>query len=108
MQSLRRLKKIDFSDNSIFDKGIEGICPYIGANRKSRLATLKFSNNSVTDKGLKRLLKAIEVRENCLEAIYLTANNLTDEGAFFLHSWLQKQRMRDVEHNFNILIFDLT
>ena len=105
---MRRLQKMDFSANSIFDKGLEGICQHIGANRKSQLTTLKFSDNEVTDKGLKRLLGAIEKNVNKLEALHFASNELTDEGAFFLYNWLKKQRMRDVEHNLNIVTFDLS
>ena len=51
---------------------------------------------------------AIEQKENALESINLTSNEVSDQGCIFLNSWLKKQCTRDVQHSFNIAIFDLT
>lgn len=37
LASLRKLTKVDYSSNKIFDKGVSGICPLIGKNQKSVL-----------------------------------------------------------------------
>jgi len=50
LSSLREVRKIDYSNNGIFTKGIEGICQYIGGvYRKSDLESIKFNNNDITD-----------------------------------------------------------
>ena len=41
---LKRLKKIDYSNNGIFDKGIQSICPYIDDKHyKSHITALIFN-----------------------------------------------------------------
>lgn len=62
----------------------------------------------MTDAGLKRLLRAIEKRTNKLRDVGLVDNDITDDGAFSLYSWLKKQRTRDVPHSFEIVAFDLS
>ena len=49
---LRKLTKVDYSSNNIFDEGIYKICPYIGKNIKSVLRTIKFNQNEISDKGV--------------------------------------------------------
>ena len=84
-----------------------GISPTIGKNLKTKLREIRFSKNQVSDAGLKVLLAAIEAKNNAIEALYFDENELTNESSFAIQSWLKRQRLRYVEHNFNIVTFNI-
>ena len=108
ISTLRRVKKIDFSYNNIFDKGIKGICNYIGSSVKSVIQTIKFNNNEISDRGFRRLFTAIEKNVNTITELSFVENDLSDDGAFFLYNWLKQIRLRDVPHNLNLVQCDLS
>ena len=75
------LKRVDVSENSISDVGIQTICPYIGLNKKTSLKVINFSNNQITYVGLMSLFVAIKNKKNVIKELNFVANNLTDEAA---------------------------
>jgi len=82
LSSLREVRKINYSNNGIFSKGIEGICQYIGGvYRKSDLESIKFNSNDITDLGLTKLLEAIQNKPNKIKDLSFVSNNMTDEAA---------------------------
>ena len=100
---MRRVKKADFSYNNIFDKGIKGICNYIGGSVKSVIQSLKFNNNEISDPGFRRLFTALEKNVNTITELSFVENDLSDEGAFFLYNWLKRIRLINVPHNLNLV-----
>ena len=57
LKEQRRLKFLDFSSNSIFDRGIEGICPFIEDKHfKSHIEVIRFDKNDISDRGFKRFI----------------------------------------------------
>lgn len=98
---------IDYSNNGIFDKGLEGICPFISNKHfKSHLETLRLNQNDITDRGFKKLIQAIEAQPNEIQELGFIDNDLTDEGALFFYHWLKRHRMRDVAHSMQIIQCD--
>ena len=55
--------------------------------------------NEVTDKGLRKLLHAIETKENAFTEFRFVENAMTDDGAFYLYNWLKKIRAMNVPHS---------
>ena len=49
IQMLKKLRKVEYANNNIFDAGIAKICPIFGKNQKSELSIIKFNTNEVTD-----------------------------------------------------------
>ena len=45
LSPLMYLKRIDLSDNTITNHGVELICPFIGFNKKTALKVLNLSHN---------------------------------------------------------------
>ena len=80
----------------------------VGKNQKSEIKSLKFNQNEVTDKGLLALLKAIGKKENLIKELSFVQNQITDEGANIVCNWLQRQRMRKVANQMNIVTCDLS
>ena len=107
LKDQRRLKQIDYSNNGIFDRGIDGICPFIADKHfKSHIEVLKFNQNDITDHGFKKLISTIEMQPNAISELGFIDNDLTDDSAFFFYNWLKKHRMRDVRHSMNIVQCD--
>ena len=108
ISSLKRLTKIDYSENIITNRGLESICPQIGAHIKSVLSELNFNHNEISDRGLKKFLFALEKRQNTLTKLSFIENDITDDGGFYLYEWLKRFRTMNVSHNLNLVKFDLS
>ena len=108
IQMLKKLRKVEYANNNIFDAGIAKICPVFGKNQKSELSTIKFNTNEVTNEGLFAILKAIEKKDNAVSELSFTQNQISGEGSSFLCNWLKKQRTRNVQHNMNLVSCDLS
>ena len=108
LQELKRLKEVDFSGNNIFDKGLRGICPFIGSSYKSRIRIIRFNQNEISDDGFHKLLQAIEENVNTIRELSFSENQLTDSAAIYLCNFLKNIRMQDVEHSMNLVEVDLS
>ena len=60
LEQLRRLVKVDYSENMITDKGAESLAVALGHNRKTQIESILFNNNQLTKKGLKAILSKIK------------------------------------------------
>ena len=74
LEGLRKLTKIDYSNNNIFDHGISKIGLFLGRNVKSILRSIKFNQNQISDQGLTNLLQSIEKKHNCIMELSFIEN----------------------------------
>ena len=79
----------------------------MGDNYKA-IQKLKFKDNCVTDYGFRKLLQAIEKRDNKISELSFVENDLTDESGFFLYQWLKRLRMQDVGWSMNVIVCDIS
>ena len=66
LETLRRLKKIDYSDCCIFDKGLEGLYNFVGTSTNCIIDEIKFCENEITDIGFCRFFQAMDKGVNTI------------------------------------------
>ena len=99
---LRRLAKVDFSENLIADAGMVAVAGEIAGTRRPPFTSLRFNGNKVANEGAVALFMALKA-ENSVSEVGLAENALKEDFAAWLDAWLRTQRARDVNHSHELV-----
>ena len=88
LSRLRRITRIDLSQNIITNVGLQHAIEEISEVRRPSLVCMRFNDNKISDEGAIALFEMLE-KENQISEIGLAENCLTEDFSYWLTGWLK-------------------
>ena len=102
------IEKIDFSNNTLGDKGMEEFAKVIKATKRlQELEVIKLNGNQIQTHGAMTMISAFD-KPNNVKEIYLVENQIKEDFPELLVQYMRHVRSQNTDYNHKLIKIDLS